>query len=55
MLLRARHLFIRQRTGVVNSIRANLAEFRIVAPVGRRGVDQLPEVVADTVTAGSRR
>jgi transposase len=46
--VRARHLFIRQQTAVINSIRAYLAEFGIVAPVGRRGVEQLLEVVADT-------
>jgi hypothetical protein len=38
---------IRQQTVVINSIRAYLAEFGIVAPVGRRGVEQLLEVVAD--------
>src|SRR5215471_19818516 len=48
MLHRARHLFIRQQTAVINSIRAYLAEFGVVAPVGRRGVEQLLEVVADT-------
>jgi transposase len=48
MLHRARHLFIRQQTAVINSIRAYLAEFGIVAPVGRRGVEHLLEVVADT-------
>ena len=48
MLHRARHLFIRQQTAVINSIRAYLAEFGIVAPVGRRGVEQLLEIVADT-------
>jgi transposase len=37
ILHRARHLFIRQQTAVINSIRAYLAEFGIVAPVGRRG------------------
>jgi transposase len=47
MLHRARHLFIRQQTAIINSIRAYLAEFGIVAPVGRRGVEQLLEVVAD--------
>ena len=36
MLHRARHLFIRQQTAVINSIRAYFAEFGIVAPVGRR-------------------
>jgi transposase len=44
---RARHLFIRQQTAVINSIRAYLAEFGIVAPVGRRGVEELLHVVAD--------
>src|ERR1700747_1823119 len=34
MLHRARHLFIRQQTAVINSIRAYLAEFGIVAPSG---------------------
>jgi len=48
MLHRARHLFIGQQTAVINSIRAYLAELGIVAPVGRRGVEQLLEIVADT-------
>jgi len=46
MLHRTRHLFIRQQTAVINSIRAQLAELGIVAPVGRRGVDQLLVIVA---------
>jgi transposase len=33
---------------VINAIRAHLAEFGIVAPVGRNGVEQLLNVVADT-------
>src|SRR5215470_1479015 len=48
MLHRTRHLFIRLQTAVINAIRAHLAEFGIVAPVGRNGVDQLLGVVADT-------
>ena len=47
-LHRTRHLFIRQQTAVINAIRAHLAEFGIVAPVGRNGVDQLLGVVADS-------
>ena len=47
MLHRTRHLFIRQQTAVINAIRAHLAEFGIVAPVGRHGVEALLEVVAD--------
>ena len=47
-LHRTRHLFIRQQTSVINAIRAHLAEFGIVAPVGRRGVDQLLAVVTET-------
>src|SRR5689334_9002951 len=46
-LHRTRHLFIRQQTSVINAIRAHLAEFGIVAPVGRNGVDQLLSIVAD--------
>src|SRR3989304_10623549 len=47
MLHRTRHLFIRQQTSVINAIRAHLAEFGIVAPVGRKGVEQLLAVVTD--------
>jgi transposase len=46
-LHRTRHLFIRQQTSVINAIRAHMAEFGIVAPVGRNGVEQLLGVVAD--------
>ena len=46
-LHRARHLFIRQQTSVINAIRAHLAEFGIVAPVGRHGVEQLLGIAAD--------
>src|SRR5256884_956987 len=47
MLHRTRHLFIRQQIAVINSIRAHLAEFGIVAPVGRKGVTELLHIVAD--------
>ena len=47
MLHRTRHLFIRQQTSVINAIRAHLAEFGIVARVGRNGVEELLNVVAD--------
>src|SRR5438105_12518490 len=47
VLHRTRHLFMRQQTSVINAIRAHLAEFGIVAPVGRRGVEELLTVVAD--------
>jgi len=46
-LHRTRHLFIRQQTSVINAIRAHLAEFGIVAPVGRHGVAQLLGIAAD--------
>ena len=51
-LHRTRHLFIRQQTSVINAIRAHLAEFGIVAPVGRKGIEQLLNVAAD---AGDKR
>jgi transposase len=47
MLHRTRHLFIRQQTSLINAIRAHLAEFGIVAPVERKGVEELLHVVAD--------
>jgi hypothetical protein len=46
-LHRTRHLFIRQQTSAINAIRAHLAEFGIVAPVGRNGVEQLLGIVSD--------
>ena len=46
-LHRTRHLFIRQQTAVINAIRAHLAEFGIVAPIGRKGVEELLDVVAN--------
>ena len=47
MLHRTRHLFIKQQTSVINSIRAHLAEFGIVARVGRNGVEELLRIAAD--------
>jgi transposase len=47
MLHRTRHLFIRQQTSLINAIRAHLAEFGIVAAIGRNGVEELLGVVAD--------
>jgi transposase len=47
MLHRTRHLFIRQQTSVINAIRAHFAEFGIVAPVGRNGVEELLNIVAN--------
>jgi transposase len=47
MLHRTRHLFIREQTAVINVIRAHLAEFGIVAPVGRKGVEELLRVIAN--------
>src|ERR1022692_2631550 len=38
----------RQQTAVINAIRAHLAEFGIVARVGRNGVEELLDVVADS-------
>jgi transposase len=51
MLHRTRHLFIRQQTAVINSIRAHLAEFGIVAPVGRKGITELLRVVPEVARA----
>ena len=47
VLHRTRHLLMRQQTSVINAIRAHLAEFGIVAPVGRNGVEDLLRIVAD--------
>ena len=47
MLHRTRQLFIRQQTSGINAIRAHMAEFGIVAPVGRKGVEQLLAIVTE--------
>lgn len=45
MLHRTRQLFIRQRTALINAIRAHLAEFGIVAGIGRHGVEKLLDLI----------
>ena len=47
VLHRTRLLLTRQRTRIGNAIRAHLAEFGIIAPVGRQGLERLLEVIAD--------
>ncbi len=47
MLHRTRHLFVRQRTMLINALRAHLAEFGIVAGVGRNGLDRLLKIIED--------
>lgn len=47
MVHRTRHLFVRQRTSLINAIRAHLAEFGIVAGVGRNGVKALLATIAN--------
>lgn len=45
MLHRSRKLLVRQRIRLVNALRAHLAEFGIVAGVGRNGVDRLLKLI----------
>ena len=45
MLHRTRQLFVRQRTTLINAIRAHMAEFGIVAGIGRNGVEKLLELI----------
>lgn len=47
MLHRTRHLFIKQRTTLINALRAHMAEFGIVAGIGRLGVERLVKVIED--------
>src|SRR3974390_652014 len=47
MLHRARDLLIRQRTQLINALRAHLAEFGLVAETGREGLAQLAEIITD--------
>ena len=47
MLHRTRDLLIRQRTQLINALRAHLAEFGVVAEKGREGLEQLSAIIAD--------
>ena len=46
MLHRARDLLMRQRTQVINALRAHLAELGIVAAQGREGIKELLKIIA---------
>jgi transposase len=46
MLHRARDLLMRQRTQLINALRAHLAEFGITAAQGREGIKELLAIVA---------
>jgi transposase len=48
MLHRVRLILMRQRTQLSNALRSHLAEFGIVSPIGREGLDRLLTIVADT-------
>ncbi len=48
VLHRTRHLYVRQMTAIINALRAHLAEFGIVAPQGRNGVEQLVAAINNT-------
>jgi transposase len=47
LLHRGRERLVRQRTGLVNALRAHLAEFGIIAPQGLRNVGRLIALVRD--------
>jgi len=47
MLHRTRDLLIRQRTQLINALRAHLAEFGLVAEMGREGLAQLAAIIKD--------
>ena len=47
-LHRVRLMLIRQRTQLANAIRGHMAEYGLVAPVGRNGLAQLVNIITDT-------
>jgi transposase len=52
MLHRVRDLLMRQRTQVINALRAHLAELGIVAAQGREGIKELLKIIASEEDAG---
>jgi transposase len=55
MLHRARDLLMRQRTQVINAMRAHMAELGIVAAQGRDGIKQLLGIIASEEDARLQR
>ena len=47
MMHRARNLLVRQRTMLVNALRAHLAEFGIIAPQGLRHIERLAGAIEE--------
>jgi transposase len=47
ILHRTRQMLVRQRTALINAIRAHLAEFGIVAQIGRNGVETLLRTIGE--------
>ena len=47
VLHRTRLLLMRQRTRLANAIRGHMAEYGIVAPIGREGLQRLIEMIVD--------
>src|SRR5437763_12486784 len=47
LLHRGRERLIRQRTGLVNALRAHLAEYGVIAPLGLRNVARLIAIIRD--------
>lgn len=51
LLHRGRERLVRQRTGLVNALRAHLAEFGVIAPQGLRNVGKLIAIIRDETDA----
>jgi transposase len=47
MIFRTRDLFVRQRTQLINALRAHLAEHGVVAPQGIANLAALTEIIED--------
>jgi transposase len=54
MAYRTRDLLVRQRTQTINALRAHLAEYGVVAPIGVAHVVRLAAVVEETVDCRKR-
>src|SRR4029434_1871146 len=49
LLHRGRERLVRQRTALVNALRAHLAEYGVIAPLGLRNVARLIAIVRDEI------
>ena len=55
VLHRVRLMLMRQRVQLSNAIRGHMAEFGLVAPIGREGLQALIKLIVEAATSACRK